>query len=301
MSVSPINQLPADTLHRVRVRGANLAYIEQGSGDPVVCVHGVFADHRNWGPQRHAIALRGRFIAYSQRYFGPDAWPDGGKNYSQQTHVADLVAFIRQLDIGPAYVVGRSYGATIALIAAVQHPELIHALLVQEPQLDCIVTDPRDRQILREERSGLAAVRAAASAGDDAEATRLFFEWTNGETGGFDRLPADAKAAHLANGASIAPHFASPPGPRIACEELAQLQVPLIVTMGEFTRPYMRICAEAVHRCVPASELIVIPDARHAASVQNPAAFNAAIMRLLDQNPMPRRTTPHLAEQTPGR
>jgi pimeloyl-ACP methyl ester carboxylesterase len=55
----------------------------------------------------------------------------------------------------------------------------------------------------------------------------------------------------------------------------------LTVTRGEFTRAYMRICAEAVHRCVAGSRLVVIPNARHAASAQNPAGFNAAILDFL--------------------
>jgi len=36
-----------------------------------------------------------------------------------------------------------------------------------------------------------------------------------------------------------------------------------------------------VHRCVPGSDLVVIPNARHAASSQNPAGFNEAILRFL--------------------
>ena len=56
---------------------------------------------------------------------------------------------------------------------------------------------------------------------------------------------------------------------------------PLTITRGEFTRAYMRICAEAVHRCVPGSSLVVIPNARHAASAENPAAFNEALLRFL--------------------
>jgi pimeloyl-ACP methyl ester carboxylesterase len=82
-------------------------------------------------------------------------------------------------------------------------------------------------------------------------------------------------------------HFASPPGPRLTCLELSALRVPLTVTRGEFTRPYMRICAEAVHRCVPDSDFVVIPNARHAASVQNPAAFNDAILRFLGRTRPP--------------
>jgi pimeloyl-ACP methyl ester carboxylesterase len=229
------------------VNGVCLPYLDEGRGAAVVCVHGAFADHRNWEPQRALIARHHRFIAYSQRYFGPWPWPDAGGGYSQKTHVADLAEFIRQLDCGPVYVVSRSYGATVALFAALRDPELMRALLVQEPQIKSIVIDQTEQKIMREEGAGLA----------------------------------EARNAHLANGRTIALHFAAPPGPRISCADLDALRVPLTITRGEFTRPYMRICAEAVHRCVAGSRLVVIPNARHAASEQNPTSFNEAILRFL--------------------
>ena len=274
-------ELQASAWRRVAINGVDLPYLDEGRGPPVVCVHGAFADLRNWEPQRGPISRRHRFIAYSQRYFGPDPWPDMGGQYSQQAHVADLAAFVRQLAAGPVYVVARSYGATVALIAAVRHPGMMRALLVQEPQLPSIVTDPAERAALDTERIGLAAVRAAAEAGDDARATRLLFDWVNGQPGAFQLLPRQAQEAHLANGRTIALHFAAPPGPRLSCTDLAAIRIPLTVTRGELTRPFMRICAEAVHRCVPGAKMVIIPNARHSASSQNPAGFNRAVLDFL--------------------
>ena len=215
---------PADTPYRyATINGARLPYVDEGRGPPVVCLHGAFADHRNWGPQRAVIARGHRYIAYSQRYFGPDPWPDAGELYSQETHIADLATFIRTLDAGPAYVIARSYGATVSLLAALRHPELIRALLVQEPQVKSLVTDPDEQAVLREEALGLAAVRAAANAGDTDGATRLFFDWVNGQDGGFELIPEEARRFHLANGRTIALHFAAPPAPRLSCAEVQAL------------------------------------------------------------------------------
>lgn len=259
------------------MNGVSLRYVDEGAGNPLLCVHGAFADHRSWDPQLAALAPHLRFVAYSQRYFGPDPWPDDGALYSAETHARDLVAFIRHLDIAPVHVAARSYGANVALIAALRHPELFRALLVQEPQLPSLVTDAADGAVLAAERRGLAAVRNALEAGDDDAATRRFFDWVNGADGSFDELPEPAQATHLANGRTIALHFRAPRGPMIGAAELAGLRVPLIVTRGALTRPFMRICAEAVHRCVRDSRMVVIPGARHAASAQNPTAFNQAL------------------------
>jgi pimeloyl-ACP methyl ester carboxylesterase len=263
---------------RLTINGVQLSYVDEGRGAPVVCVHGAFADLRNWEPQRGPIAQRYRFIAYNQRYFGPDPWPDDGRHYSLQTHVADLAAFIRSLDAGPVYVLARSYGATVALIAAVEFPGLMRALLLQEPQLPWLVTSPGERGVLDTERTGLAVVRAAAEAGNVVAATRLFFDWVNGQSGAFESLPRQAQEAHLANGRTIALHFASRAGQLVSRAEVGGLRIPVTVTQGEFTRPFMRICAEAVQRCVPGARLVIIPNARHAASAQNTIGFNGAVL-----------------------
>ena len=52
------------------VNGARLAYVEEGSGSPVVLVHGSLSDLRTWERTRSLLAKHYRVIAYSQRYFG---------------------------------------------------------------------------------------------------------------------------------------------------------------------------------------------------------------------------------------
>jgi pimeloyl-ACP methyl ester carboxylesterase len=95
---------------QLRVNGVELSYIDQGTGVPVVFVHGAWMDLRYWEPQRQAIATQYRFIAYSLRYHGPAPWPDAGQHYSYATHTADLAACIRQLHADPVHLVGLSSG-----------------------------------------------------------------------------------------------------------------------------------------------------------------------------------------------
>jgi len=161
----------------VSVNGTTLTYLQQGSGTPVVLLHGAFADHRIWETQRNVVATKYQFIALTMRYFGTTPWPDSGSNFSQSTHVADVAAFIRGLNSGPVYVVGRSYGAATALALAVQHPQLVRALFLNEPPVPSAVTDPSDQKAVADDRKGVAAVAAAVKAGDNAEATRQFFDW----------------------------------------------------------------------------------------------------------------------------
>jgi pimeloyl-ACP methyl ester carboxylesterase len=282
---APPQALAAPAVKAIEVNGVRLSYIEQGQGVPVVLVHGAFSDARAWEPQREAVAACCRFIALTQRYFGAEPWPDAGQQYSQQTHLADLAAFIRALDTGPVHLVGRSYGATLALILATQQPTLVRSVLAQEPSIAAVVTDTADLKLLADERAGLAAARQASNAGRLAEATRLFADWTNDNPGGFDAMPAAARNAQLDNARTLPLHFASAPGPRVTCADLGQLKMPVVMTTGAQTRPFFRLFAEAAQRCIPGARLVRIADARHAATAQNPAAVNVELLALVKARP----------------
>jgi pimeloyl-ACP methyl ester carboxylesterase len=215
--------------------GFDMPYLEQGSGAPVIFVHGAYSDHRIWEPQREATAKSYRFIALDLRYFGTAPWPDDGTHFSQTTHVADVAAFIRELKVGPVHLVGRSYGATTSLAVALQHPELVRSLFLNEPGLASAVTDPADQKIAAEDRKCMVPVRAAAKAGNIAEATKLFFECANGEPGWFDALPPASRAMHLDNARTV-PLQLNPPSPiRLTCAQLGEIKVPVEITKGELT------------------------------------------------------------------
>jgi len=126
---------------QVRVNSVDLTYIEQGTGAPVVFVHGAWIDLRFWEPQRQVIARQHRFIAYNHRYHGTAPWPDDGKQYSATTHAADLAAFIRQLNAGPVHLVGISYGGFLTTLVASEHPDLVRSLTLAEPGIGALLAD----------------------------------------------------------------------------------------------------------------------------------------------------------------
>src|SRR4030095_15100442 len=106
---------------QLRMSGIDLSYIEQGTGPPVVFVHGAWMDLRYWERQRQTIAMQYRFIAYTQRYHGTTPWPDAGQHYSAATHAADLAAFLGALQAGPVHLVAHSSGGVVATLVAIDH------------------------------------------------------------------------------------------------------------------------------------------------------------------------------------
>src|SRR6266536_6614742 len=125
--------MSSPSANEVAVDGVRLSYVEQGSGEPIVFIHGAFSDLRVWEPIREEIAKRYRFIAYTQRDVGTDTWADDGKNFNVPTHADDLAKFITSLNTGPVHLVSRSYGGGVAAIAALKNPSLVRALTVHDP------------------------------------------------------------------------------------------------------------------------------------------------------------------------
>jgi pimeloyl-ACP methyl ester carboxylesterase len=265
------------------VEGVTLTYLEQGQGETVVFIHGAISDHRVWEEQREAVAQSYHYIVPDLRYHGKGAWADTGGKYSIATHASDLATFIQQLGAGPVHVVGWSQGGSIALTLAVQHPELIRSLFVYEPDFDSIVSDPADLEMLGEEGAGLGPTVAASQAGDQSKGVRVFLDWIEAKNGVFQSLPSWRRTLILENSRTLPLYFARPPM-AITCEQLGQIEVPVTVAKGQQTRPFFDILADTAHSCIPGSQLVTIPNARHLAPGDNPSAFNEAVMSHLTGN-----------------
>ena len=270
----------------IDVNGVTLKYQEQGSGTPVVFVHGSHTDHRMWEPQREALAkLPYRFIALDQRYFGTDPWPDNGEKFSITTHNDDLAAVIRGLNTGPVHLIGWSYTGTTVLDFAVEHPDLVKSVLVYEPSVATWVTDPADLQRLGPEiQEILGPLVGAVQSGDNAAAVKVFTDRASTKEPGstFDTLPQNIKTMMLENARMLPLLISAPQGqPPVTCEQLGQIKVPVAIVLGEHSRDLFRINAESANKCIPKSKLIIQSGARHLGPMQDPAAFNKILLDFL--------------------
>jgi pimeloyl-ACP methyl ester carboxylesterase len=87
----------------------DLAYNDQGSGQPVVLIHGFPLDGASWEKQTHALLQAGyRVITYDRRGFGASSKPSVGYDYD--TFAADLATVLDVLDLTDVVLVGFSMG-----------------------------------------------------------------------------------------------------------------------------------------------------------------------------------------------
>ncbi len=271
---------------QLHVNGVDLSYLEQGTGAPVVFVHGAPADLRYWESQRQAVATQYRFIAANFRYHGTAPWPDEGQHYSVATHAADLAAFLRQLNAGPVHLVAISYGGFPATLVALEHPDLVRSLIVLEPALGALLADIPEAKPVRDAWSkAFAPIRTAAQAGDVQQAATLLFDLVNNQgPGTFEKQPEAVRQISLDNARTIPLLVSAPRPPAVSCATLGNVKAPTLVVGGEHTSRYFALINEVVVRCIPGSRLVIIPQATHPMSRQNPAAFNAVLLQFLAQH-----------------
>jgi pimeloyl-ACP methyl ester carboxylesterase len=271
----PTRQLP--------VNGVTLPYVEQGSGEPVVFVHGAVGDLRFWEPQRRAVALRHRFIAYTFRYHGSAPWSDDGKQYTMATHAADLAAFIAGLKAGPVHLVGLSYGGTLAALVAMEHPELVRRLILVEPSLFSLLAEAADgKTALEAWQTSVQPVLVALKSEDAVGATKLLVDVVNNQgAGSFDKQPAALRQMLLDNARTLPLTFATTPM-TVSCSALGAVKAPTLVMDGEDTALWFSRINEAVVRCVPGSRRVTLADTTHLIPQQDPTAFNAAVLQFVN-------------------
>ncbi|MGX9887926.1 alpha/beta fold hydrolase [Streptomyces sp. NPDC002276] len=149
---------PASELSFFASADGDLAYRDVGTGDPVVLLHSGFADHRVFDDQIPVLARDFRVIApdirghgFSANASGPFRWAD------------DLAGLLRHLDLGPAVLVGLCMGAAVATDTALEHPELVRAIVVSGAGTSAFeYTDP---QLLEHQARGGQLLAAGDLAG----------------------------------------------------------------------------------------------------------------------------------------
>jgi pimeloyl-ACP methyl ester carboxylesterase len=269
-------------VQQIQANGADLSYVDQGKGAPVVFVHGAVGDLRYWEPQRSAFTRQFRFISYSYRYHGTAPWPDDGKLYSAEQHAADLTAFISELKAGPVHLVGLSYGGTLAAMVAIKDPQLVRTLTLAEPGIFSLLADtPEGKQALDEWTKGAAPMIEAMKAGDNVKATRYLSALvTGGPPDTFDKFPPAFRRVLLDNARTMPLLFAAPPT-IVTCEMLSGIRTPTLIVRGERTTRLFVTINDAVGRCIAGSKLVVIPKASHTMSYDNPAEFNRVVLEFV--------------------
>ncbi|WP_233247209.1 alpha/beta fold hydrolase [Acidovorax sp. 107] len=96
----------------------------QGSGAPIVLLHGIFAEKDHWMDFARPLTGQYRVIAPDIPGFGESTRRDD-QAYDYAAHITRLAAFLDALGLAQVHLAGNSMGGTIAALFALQYPERV--------------------------------------------------------------------------------------------------------------------------------------------------------------------------------
>ena len=237
--------------------GVGIFYEDRGNGPAILLTHGYGATSRMWEPQTRALADRFRLIVWDIRGHGATDSPEDPGQYSEDASIADMAAILDACGVERAVIGGLSLGGYLSLAFHVRHPERVHALMLFD-------TGPGYRSPYGREQWNALAERYARG----LEAKGLASLGSSAEVR--DAQHRSARGLALAARGILAQR-----GPHVI-DSLPHIRVPTLVLWGEndaaFVKPGEYMAAK-----IPGARRVVVPGAGHAANLDQPEAFNAAV------------------------
>jgi len=268
----------------VEVDGMQIATLDSGGeGAPIVLIHGLSSYTGYWEHQVAHLAGSHRVLALDLPGYGGSSRPDAP--YTPPWFADVVHAWMGELEVDSAIVVGHSLGGQVAMTLALEHPEAVDALVLAAPAGFETFSRGESAMIKRfwdEERAlktSEQAVRASMLGAvfnvHDDGVERLIEERVR-----LGKHPAFAGTS-VAVSRSIAGMLDWP-----IRDRLGHIEAPTLIVFGTADRMipnpllhggWTRAVAESGRDAIPGSQLELIVGAGHTVQHDAPAEFNAAI------------------------
>jgi pimeloyl-ACP methyl ester carboxylesterase len=254
----------------VNLETISLYYEEYGAGEPLLFLHGLGADGRSWEYQQETFAQQYRIILADVRGHGRSAKPSGP--YSVPQFATDIFRLLDHLAIDSLHLVGLSMGGMIGFQMAVDQPERFKSLTVVNSGPELVANGWKERwQIFQRrlvlnissmEKIGTFIGERLFPEPHQEAYKKLFIQQMQ------ENDPAAYKAATNALiGWSVR-------------QRLNRIQCPVLVISGDMD--YTPVAKkEAYVREMPTARLQVIHNSRHPTPIDQPEAFNTAVLQFL--------------------
>lgn len=263
----------------IRAGSVTMNYEQQGSGEPLILVPYLSADHGCYAFQVAEYAKHFTCIAIDLRGTGESDEP--GDAYTTETLADDVAAFMQAAGIDKAHVFGLSLGGATAMWLAAKYPRLVKSLSIHStwPATDAYVTTVvRGWQVMAR---ALGSVPAMTIQGifpwcltpelyaKRPEYVEALAEFVRGR-------PAQPLGAFIRQSDAVIAHDVEARLPAIAA--------PAQITFGRHDAVTSTRFADRLQAAIRHSELHVFEDCAHAPIYEDVAGFNDVSLAFLRRN-----------------
>jgi pimeloyl-ACP methyl ester carboxylesterase len=259
----------------VTVNAIRVAFEQAGAGPALVLVHGAVSDSRVWQPQVDGLANEFSVVAWDAPGCGQSGDPPESFRLAEYADV--LAGLIATLGLGPAHVLGHSFGGALSLELVRRHPEAIETLILVGGYAGWAGSLPA-AEVERRLAFALDAADRLPGGFEPASMPGLFSQKMSSET-------AAALTTIMSESRPIATRaMAYALAETDLREALPSISVPTLIINGDAdTRSPLNV-AEDLHRRIPASTLVVLPGLGHECYLEDPDRFNAEVRTFLRTN-----------------
>jgi pimeloyl-ACP methyl ester carboxylesterase len=243
----------------VDIEGLKTWYDRQGAGSPLVLLHGGLSTNETWGAQMPALAERFAVFAPERRGHGHTPDVEGPFNYSDMAN--DTIGFLENIVKEPAHLVGWSDGGILALLVAIDRPDLVRKMVAVSANTSPDAAVPEAAEMGGPDDPALEMLRSlyAASSPDGPDHWPVVFE----------------KEMTMAT-----------TQPNITEADLGRITSPTLVIASDDDMITLEHTI-AMYRAIPGAELAVLPGTSHALMMEKPELVNRIMLDFLEKDPAP--------------
>jgi pimeloyl-ACP methyl ester carboxylesterase len=264
-----------------RINGVDLFYEVSGTGEPLVLVHGSWGDHHHWDPVVAPLSETFEVVVYDRRGHGESERPPGQGSIHEDAD--DLAELIKGLQSGPAHVVANSFGAVVALNAAIRRPEVFATLVAHEPPLTGMLAGTQFEPVLQEVNRRVGRVIELLAAGEHEAGAKLFVETVARRPGAWEQeLTAELREVFIDNAPTFLDESRDPAARRLDFDHLRRFDRPGLLSKGTASPRFLIAIVDAIASALPRFETATIEGADHAPHQSTPQQYVDLIARFVD-------------------
>lgn len=260
------------------VNGVELFWEQAGEGPPVVLVHGSWGDHNNWRAVVPALSRSFRVITYDRRGHSQSERPTAQGSIEED--VDDLAALVRTAAMAPAHIVGNSFGAIIALRAAMRHPDIFASLAVHEPPLFGLLP-AADTAGLRQRFEQVAVLLRR---GDYRGGAEQFVETVAFGPGTWAHLAPAQQETFVFNAPTFLDELQEPTALTINLSQLAAFDGRTLLSKGTASPPLFGPALDRVADALPHHKLHTFAGAGHVPHATHPADYVRVVSDFIQES-----------------